>query len=166
MNQEIKIKFNYRVSKINTFIFNVFELPENEVSELFAEVGLIGLQVNTTINIPSDAKSIRIDILSEISKKASNELLITHKGSTIFAVDNLQDFFIPESNSYHLPSSVLVQLFSLAYTHARALIAIEISPTVYKDKFFLPIVDPNAMIKSFLKNDSEVELKKSEPLSE
>jgi hypothetical protein len=160
MNQETNIKFNYRVSKISTSYFNAFELPENELTKLFDEPGLIGLQVNTAINISTDAKSIAIDIESELSKKVNKELLIAHKGRTIFSVDNLQDFFKPESNSFNLPSNVLVQLFSLAYTHARALIAIEISPTVYKDKFFLPIVDPNIMIKAFLNNDSEVVLKK------
>jgi hypothetical protein len=160
MNQETNIKFNYRVSKISTSYFNAFELPENELTKLFEEPGLIGLQVNTAINISTDAKSIAIDIESELSKKVNKELLIAHKGRTIFSVDNLQDFFKPESNSFNLPSNVLVQLFSLAYTHARALIAIEISPTVYKDKFFLPIVDPNIMIKAFLNNDSEVVLKK------
>lgn len=72
--------------------------------------------------------------------------MVEHIGRTGFYVMGLQDRFRDEDKTFDLPDLFLAQVLGISYTHARALLNVEISPTVYRDKYFLPVIDPMKLI--------------------
>lgn len=69
-------------------------------------------------------------------------MLVEHTGRTSFYVEGLEKFFKEKDSTYDLPNIFMIQILGIAYTHARALLSVEISPTIYRDNYFLPVVDP------------------------
>lgn len=66
----------------------------------------------------------------------------------MFHIQGLDKVYNKEADSYELPNGLTVQLYSHAYTHARALLASELSATSFRDKYFLPILNPSQFIRS------------------
>jgi hypothetical protein len=89
---------------------------------------------------------VKVDIYSRLFAKESDLTLISHVGRTAFDVIGLKGALNEEDQSLDLPTEFLVQILSISFTHARAMLNVEISPTVYRDKFFLPVIDPTKLL--------------------
>lgn len=143
MNNEIKI--GYRIKKIHTTSYNVKELPEEEITALF-QTGNSGLNIGSTINFDKDKSSITIDIKTVLTKKGEKRELVKHTGRTVFFIQDLEELFNREENSYNLPNNFLLQLLGISFSHTRALLAIELQSTAYAEKFILPVVNPKILL--------------------
>ncbi len=144
-------KIEYRIINIHTTEFFFEDLSEQEIDHLVQNSGSLSININNTVNIDAAKSVIAIDVSSKLLKKGDETVLIRHTGRTAFQIKNLHEAFDEEQQTYDIPTGLLVQLHSLAYSHARALAATEVSPTAYKNKFFLPVVDPSKFIQ---KNDT------------
>ena len=143
MNNEIKI--GYRIKKIHTTSYNVKELPEEEITALF-QTGNSGLNIGSTINFDKDKSSITIDIKTVLTKKGEKRELVKHTGRTVFFIQDLEELFNREENSYNLPNNFLLQLLGISFSHTRVLLATELQSTAYAEKFILPVVNPKILL--------------------
>ncbi|PRY98211.1 hypothetical protein BY457_11023 [Marinilabilia salmonicolor] len=140
-------KIAYRIIKIHTTEFFFKDVTETNIDELLKDSSSLAININNTVNVDAANSVIAIDVSSRLLKKEDDTVLISHTGRTVFDIKNLSEVFDEEKQSYEIPIGLLTQLHSLAYSHARALAATEVSPTAYKDKFFLPVVDPSKFIQ-------------------
>lgn len=141
---------DYKIIKIHTTRFTFEDLEEGHVHELFSTPQNLGFSMTMGIIFNLKASVLTIHIDTKLIEKENNNSLIDHSARTSYAIRELNRFVHikdKKERTYHIPEELLVELFSTAYTHARALLATEISPTIYKDKYFLPVIDPADVIK-------------------
>lgn len=143
-----QVEIGFRIVKIHTSKFLFEDLDEELLNELFDAPGALAVNMNTSLNIDKEKSTISLDVGTELVKKETGSVLVGHLGRTSFLIKGLDRVYDKEQDAYNLPDGLLIQLYSIAYTHARALLATEISPTVYKDKYFLPVVNPADFIKN------------------
>lgn len=150
MNKEKEL--GYKIIKIQTVKFDFNDLNLDIVNEIFKIDNPVKIKINFNISINREVSEINIDVNSLLPKN-ENEQLVYHSGRTVFKVLGLNEFYYPENNDFKLPDNFMVQLFSLSYSHSRALLAIELSKTNFKDKYFLPVIDPNTFFNNFIKSN-------------
>src|SRR5690606_16546446 len=103
-------------------------------------------KVSMSISAIDDSKTeIIFDVISNFYNPDTEEELIEHIGRTKYIVTNLH--VSAEKDSVDIPDELMVTLYSLAHTHARALLASDVQNTIYKDKAFLPVVNPKEILK-------------------
>jgi hypothetical protein len=143
-----RITISFKIVKIQTIKFEVLQdIEESNISKLFKSDKL-GISINSNINVSNEDSKISIDITSSLYLKEDNSILVTHTGKTVFHVRNLKDLKVKEPEAYNFPQDFLNHIYGLSVTHARALLAMEISPTNYRDKFILPIIDVSKLATS------------------
>lgn len=148
MSKEIKIE--YKIKKIHTTSYAVEDLPEEESVVLFQK-GNSELNIGSNISFDKDKSTITIDIKTVLNKKGSKKELVKHIGRTIYFVQDLENLFNEEVNSYNLPNNFLLQLLGISFSHSRALLATELQSTVYAEKLILPVVNPAMLLPKNLK---------------
>lgn len=139
-------KIGYRIGKIHSTKFSFEDITDDRVEELFQSLDFLGVNISVAMTIKKEDASVVIDINSALEDNKLKETLITHTGRTLYYLKGLEETYVPEKESFNLPSDLLLQLLSIAYTHARALLATEVSPTCYHEKYFLPIIDPRNLL--------------------
>jgi spore coat polysaccharide biosynthesis predicted glycosyltransferase SpsG len=143
--EDNKTQIGYRIKQISTTKFS-FEEIENEKNEILVFDSL-DINIKAKLDIDRINSEITILINSEFSEKENKSVLIKHSGKTVFKFESLEILINKENNNFEIPNNLLVQLYILSYSHARALLAAENSRTIYKDKYFLPIIDPKMFIQ-------------------
>lgn len=141
-----QVEFGYRIIKIHTTKFTFEDIREEEIDQLFNRTDRLNVTVKTSLNIDTEKSVITIDFVTELIDIENQITLINHSGRTSYLFQGLEKIYNKEKNAYDIPDDIVTQIFGIAYTHARALLATEISPTAYKDKYFLPVVDPTRFI--------------------
>lgn len=141
-----KTKIGYRIGKIHSTRFSFEDISDDRCEDLFKKSESLGVNISVAMTIEKEDSSVVIDIKSELFNNVENQSLITHTGRTLYYLKGLEETYSQEKDSFDLPSNLLLQLLSIAYTHSRALLAKEISPTCYHEKYFLPIIDPRDLI--------------------
>lgn len=142
-----QIELGYRIIKIHTTKFIFEDSGEEIIVELFNKMDGLGLNIKSSLNIEKEKSIITIDIGTKLIDKLNGKTLVEHSGRTSYHLLGLDKIYNKDKDAYDLPDDLALQFYSIAYTHARALLAAEISPTVYKDKYFLPVIDPSHLIK-------------------
>jgi hypothetical protein len=142
-----KDTLRYKISQIHTLKFSFKDIELDRLNQLFEQQNRLGLNTKTSINIDKDKSIITIDINTNLFDKGNNEDLVEHSGRTVYQVQGLENVYNPYDKNYDIPDGFIAQLFGIAYSHARALLATEISPTIYKDKYILPVIDPSKLLK-------------------
>lgn len=144
--KEKEISVAYKVSKINTTKFSYNDLEENQVSDLFENEDNLKFKLDVNLGISLEKSEIFFEIHTTLTNKDTNESMITHTAKTTFSIQNLENTFSKDEETFDLPDGLVVQLYALSYSHARALLAVELSRTVYKDLFYLPVIDPTNIL--------------------
>lgn len=148
------IKLRYKVVKINTLKFIFEEIDEGNFVKLFNDNSdLLIVNLSTEISFDIKKSTISIDINTKLINQESKAELIKHSGRTTFMVEGLDKTYNKKEDYYDIPDELIIQLYGLAYSHSRALLTIEISPTIYKDKYFLPVINPSNFINK--ENESD-----------
>ena len=142
-----KDNLGYRISQIHTLKFSFKDIELDRLNQLFEEQNNLALNTKTSLNIDKEKSIITIDINTNLFDKNNDEILVEHSGRTVYQVKGLEAVYNAQENTFDIPDGFIVQLFSIAYSHARALLATEISPTIYKDKYILPVIDPSSLLK-------------------
>jgi hypothetical protein len=141
-----EIKIGYRVETIQTVKFSFEDISEEELNKLMSDPKGLLIDVNIHTNINKESSTITLDVSTNLFKSNDNTLLVHHTGRTSYYIDGLEKTANTNNTSFDLPNNLLIQLYSIAYTHARALLSVEISPTTYRNKYFLPVINPNSLI--------------------
>lgn len=144
MDAETKNRFEYRIIKINTIRFSFSDLEEAYVNSL--PDGQLKGELNVKINFDREKSTISFDIASTISDQ--DEPVIQHVARTVYEVKGIDQLHTAEKDSFNVPDDLIVQLYAISFSHTRALFATELSPTVFKDKYFLPVIDPTDILKA------------------
>lgn len=137
-----EVRIGYRIIKINTTKFSFEDISEDELNVLFNENSeQVVFDTSAQINILENESTVELLIFTLLRETETQKTLIEHICKTTFFVDGLNSTFDKESESFDLPKGFVQQIFALSYNHARALLSVELSPTIYKDKFFIPVID-------------------------
>ena len=145
MSKKPKELLSYKINSILTTNFTCTEKEESEVDELF-EREVVTVNMETMIHFNAAHSIISLDVSTSLQDDSRDEVLVSHNGRTSFDVRELADFAARTAGHYNLPGAFLKQLYELAYAHARALLAVELAPTVYKNKYHLPVVDAEILV--------------------
>lgn len=136
----LKSEFAYKINQIQTikFIYNS-EIDVFKAQSL-VESSNLEVQINYNHFVVENESSFRIDIKVKFIDVSDGLELFEYIGRTKFFINGLESLKTIEG--YKIPDSVLIQLFSLSYSHARALLSVELNATVFKDLYFLPVINP------------------------
>ena len=143
-----QFEIGYRIIKIHSIKFNFEDYNEGIIEKLFNTKDSLGLNINTSLKIDKETSVITIDIATKLVKNKEDKTIISHTGRTAYHIKGLDKIYNKETDSFDLPDDFTIQLYSLSYTHARALLSTELSPTNYRDKYFLPVINPSHFIKN------------------
>lgn len=146
MKPQKEFNLGYRIIKIQTTKFEFREIETDDINLIFEQNGFLRIDSGVRIDIDKERETIIFDIESSVIENATELKLISHTGKTTFQVKGLEEVYDTESNSFDFPNEFMIQLYSLSYSHARALLATELSGTMYRDKFFLPVINPSTII--------------------
>jgi hypothetical protein len=149
-----QIGIGYRITKIHSVKFNFEDYNEDIIEDLFNTKDALGLNIKTSLKIERTTSVITIDITTELVNNKEDKTIISHTGRTAYHIKGLDKVYNEENDSFDLPDNFTFQLYSLAYNHARALLSTELSPTYYRDKYFLPIINLSHFIKNNKSNRS------------
>lgn len=145
--KEINIDLGYKVSKINTTKFSFKDLDEDNVNQLFENEDNLSVDLGVGLGVIAEKNEIFFEINTSLTNKKTKENIIQHTGKTTFSIQNLESTYRKESDNFDIPDGLIVQLYALSFSHSRALLAVELNRTVFKDKFHLPVVDPTNILK-------------------
>lgn len=149
-NKQVPFEIRYRIIKIHTIKFTFEDISEDVIDNLFKVPDGLVMIINTSLKIDKDKSIINVDIGTVLIDKEQGKNLIEHTGRTSYEIIGLDKIYNKDNEAFDVPNDLTIQLYSLAYTHTRALLAVEISPTIYKDKYFLPVVDMTKLLESKL----------------
>lgn len=136
----------YKIVKIQTTKFEFKEINEDEIQVIFFDNKSLRVDMSVQIEVSKENSTVTFHIETTVVKINTEDSLIKHTGITRFKTAGMEAYFNQDDNSYDFPPEFLVQLHTLAHSHARALLAVELSSTVYRDQFYLPIIDPRTIL--------------------
>ena len=106
-----------------------------------------GYQVMLDLKIPDSL--VCFSIIATYTNAATNEIVLKSKSFTSFGIKNIESFAKKTGNNQDaidLPDALWISLFSMSYTHARALLAKSAGPTIFK-ALIIPPINPEAEFK-------------------
>lgn len=154
MTQVSEVQFEYKITKIQTVKFFFEEIDDSDVIDLFSSESNLGISINTNYGVDRKESSIVIEIHTLLIRRSDEKTLVEHVGRTKYQVNGLESVYNPEKDAFDIPDGFIILISSIAFTHSRALLAVEISSTCYKDKYFLPIINPTEVFGSKDSQDS------------
>lgn len=139
----------YRITQIKTHKITIVE-PDDINLEKITITGNLNVMAK---EIDESKAEIIFDVVTEFFEPKIKEVLISHIGRTKYVVQNLTS--AADKESFNIPDELLIMLYSMAHSHARALLASDLQNTIYKDKMFIPVINPKNILKNKLasKND-------------
>ncbi|HBH24098.1 MAG TPA: hypothetical protein DDY13_11835 [Cytophagales bacterium] len=142
---------SYKVVKIHTTRFSIEDMEEERLNEIVADNENPNLNIKIGISAQKEKSTVTFDITSYfLSPEDKTKPLVTHTARTVFYIKNMKDFYEKETEKVNIPDPATVQFLGISFSHARAALAIELSSTVYRDKYFLPVVDPLVLFNKLL----------------
>jgi hypothetical protein len=144
---EQNFELAYKVVKINTTKFSYKDLDEDVVNKIFSNQEDITVDMNVGFGISAEKSEMYFEINTSLREKSFDESIIKHTGKTTFSIKNLEKVYHKEEDKFDIPDGLIVQLYALSYSHSRALLSVELSKTIYKDKFYLPVINPSDILK-------------------
>lgn len=141
-------RYGYKVVKIHTTQFSFTDMDEEKANALFESEGRVQMNLSVSINFHREKSEISFDIKTEGLSLLTNETLISHTGRTVYAVEHLETAYDEEKKQFFVPDALMVQLYGIAFSHTRALLAVESNGTVFKERFILPVIDPSGILDS------------------
>jgi hypothetical protein len=130
-----------------------WSIVEIKETEFFVDESSNPKQVNFGYQIVLDIKApeslVCFSIIATYVNAANSEVVLKSKSHTSFGIKNMESFTKKDEHgkdAVDLPDAMWISLFSMAYSHARALLAKSAGPTIFKS-FLLPPINPEAEFK-------------------
>lgn len=129
-----------------------FKEPKQELISSFDESCLnIGIGVQLSNNIEEELIIISLHFFYEYNNVIFPETqLLNFKGSFDFKIDNLKDTIKVMKDNIQVPDNILITLLTIAISSARGIIIAKTAGT-FINKYYLPILDPNEILKNIKK---------------
>ncbi|MBL6662601.1 MAG: hypothetical protein ISP71_00730 [Flavobacteriales bacterium] len=142
----------FTVSTVRTVSFDVSNIGTTAWTEKIEEDFKSNLDFN--IRLSDNKESIRFQIKVKVTH--GDFLIFSHLSETHFAIFNFDQYItvVDHESIINLPDHILATMYGLSYTHARALLCSSLAPTMLRDGFMLPIINPNVFIQN-MKKESE-----------
>lgn len=139
--------------------FNVREIKELEffVDDNKVPGAQVDLLQNAEIKMDIPSDKIQLTIITICHLLGTQETYIRSRVATVFGVKDLRNFGRKRndgSDAVDLPDPVWVTLYSIAYTHARAILYRNCSRTKLNE-FILPIINPDEEFRKLFKAELE-----------
>lgn len=141
-----EIKLMFRVRNIASVNFSYTDLNPEELNLIRSGSTSLNLSIATNFRINSNDSLIIISIITTVLG-VNNEEIMKHVGRTTFDVQGLEETKDLSGEGFELPNEFVIQLYSISYTHARALLATMASSTDFKDLVILPVIDPKVFLE-------------------
>jgi hypothetical protein len=132
----------YHITQIKTKAISINEPDDID----FNQIDVIGEVAFGTTTIDDNTIELAFEIISNFIDNRTQHTLVTHTGLTKYNLVNIQNIKNKEDNSLSIPDQLMVMLYAMAHTHARALLAVDLKQTIYKDQLFIPVIDPKAIL--------------------
>ncbi|MFK8013288.1 MAG: hypothetical protein AB8B80_14710 [Marinicellaceae bacterium] len=147
MSKQKEISLSYKIADIKTVRFTYEEIPVEEVEAVFLNIEQINFTVNMGTNFNLENSTFTLDVKTGLSLKSEPaKLLVEHIARTVYGIKDMDALLTADKESINIPELFLKQLYGISFSHARALLAVELSPTNYKGKYILPVVDPAILL--------------------
>jgi hypothetical protein len=146
-----KVELGYKIKQIKTVSFSSKELEQEEFNGLLSEKNRLIIDVTIDLKTNNEDSLMIFDVNSKMYNTEPRDTLVSHTGRTVFEIKDFNTFFDKEKNVHEIPANNLMLFYSLAYTHARALLCVEIAPTIYRDGYILPVINPSIFIQDKIK---------------
>lgn len=139
-----KIEIGYRITDIRTIKFIYDEVEEKNIDSLLNDEDGASLTLGVHTEFDFEKSIVYFDVIIDLVY--NDKILINHIGRTGFEIQGLEHLKL-SNEEIDFPQPLLEQLYGISFSHARALLATETARTPYKDKFFLPVVNPRRFIE-------------------
>ena len=112
------------------------------------------INLNATFNVDTPNDRIKVEVGSRFYSEKNQEVsLIDFRCVTDFGVSSLKEFEKTQAGGNavtNLPQEILTTLLSIAFSHARAMLAVKTAGTKYTNTL-LPIINPTDIIHHMFK---------------
>lgn len=114
----------------------------------------IDYTLNAGLDIRTNVNEIHFIVFASFRRKGTTEDYLRGKTISTFLFENLKSRAAIKDGKevVDLPDSLWVTLFSISYTHARAMLAKSSAGTKFTH-LILPIVNPDAQFKKIFRNE-------------
>jgi len=145
-------QINYAVKSVKETEYFVDESVELEAQS--------DLNYNATIQTIVDLQEIHIIIMVSYSNKSTKQVFLKSKVTSVFVIQDLKNYARLEGNKegVDLPDPLWITLFSISFTHARALLYKSAAPTKFS-QMILPLINPEVEFKKIFAKELEKGLK-------
>lgn len=143
---ETGLEFRFAISKIEDLGFSILRLksvPKN-----------IKVGYGVELNFEEEENIVEFTIKASFTDFQTKEVFLSGKVLTQFRVMNLSKFSNKIDDTYEFPGDSMVMLFSMAFTHNRAILAKNVSGSIYSN-IIIPVVDPKAVLADLLNHQLE-----------
>ena len=148
-NKKKEIELEYKVKSISTSKFVIADIPREELEVLFDQVGKLEFRLNVKGEINKKESTLSVVMNTFLYRKDNKEdILIEHSADTTFLVKGLTESYIEDKGMFNIPDSFLMATHAIAFSHARALLSVNLSSTNYNGLYNLPILNPADLIGS------------------
>lgn len=145
----------FRIKSIDTLKFSYTAIPTENSETTLNESKL---SLNLSVDINKDDSEIIVVINSSLNNSKLENPVLEHACKTVFYLSGMDNFLDQSKKELLLPKDLTTEMVSMAYTHARAVLAVEVSKTMYKDKIMLPIIADTFFIELLDKNFSSIKI--------
>jgi len=134
---------NIAIKKIKDIEFFVNE--DIEVSD----PNYISVSFELGTNFQIEENSIELQLTAFFKEDKQGEIFMRIKTSNVFLMIELSEFADKDSNTFQIPNNIMTTLFSLSFSHTRALLAKNALGTKFAD-IYLPIINPSEMVMQLM----------------
>ena len=141
-----QVVINYGIQSVRETEYFVDESVEIEQS--------VTMVLNASLNIKVPLEEVHFTITANYRNK--NVDFLRGKTTTIFLVQNLKDRskIVDDKELVDLPDPLWITLFSISFTHARAMLARSSAGSKF-GQFILPIINPEEQFSLIFKTELE-----------
>jgi hypothetical protein len=141
------IDIQFRIIKIHTVKFCFEDYSKEYIDKLFKGKDALELKIKTSQVIDKETLIVTIDINTVLRDIHEEKYLVEHTGRTSYQLKGIDNFYDEKTKAYKIPNKLQEELYQHAYEHTRALLATELRQTPFQDKYFLPVIDQQILVK-------------------
>ena len=130
--------------------WSILEIKETEFFvDDSAKPGQVNFGYQVVLDIKVAESLVSFSIIATYVNATTNEVVLKSKSFTSFRIKNMESFTKKDEkgqDAVDLPDELWIALFSMAYSHARALLAKSAGPTIFKT-LIIPPINPESEFK-------------------